>query len=682
MSTLLAARRLYDVAMNKVSVKRVFVLNTNIHATSLIISSQRRHLNAQSNQLQSSATTQINSNSGYKFHAPTRRHGTSPALKQDLIGINSKKELEKYFIKYKNKNNDVSSLPPSMQLLQNARRNNFNISGNIWINHQRMCKSNVHEIQLVDWVGLFAFRFNNQILDVLQFNNHWKRIAKYDSSLFPIYYSSFICWLINTDQTYLAAKHVIQYLMTEHNDPNLIPIGTMISKLVDNEDLSMIRKILKLSLKRDYRLSHEVWSKILNLGLKNNDYAIVKQAYTQYVMEGFTDGKISIEESILSPSLVSKNHVFQSMSDSLLMQILQIFSMNGDTKSTIDLIESHFFHKVVAGKSALNKSLCLKIIESHCYDDDEEGISSMEFILELINTFVKRTKHNPNDALNAKDLFRAMNRKIGHLDLGIVKRKEPEVNRPMNDQIPVITPGHSDNETYLVLANTTTLHDFIVRNIRFIDQHNFDAKSKSIFIDCLLNYISTYLNHTGVVKVLESLHYLDPQNLEYLNSNSFDLILQSLSNSSSKKCAIYYHKYMKANGMEFSPDKYIWLIQSCFNEFYEPTVTYLIYHYFKDHVVGHFAESQISTLIDIIPDDVEGQVLKLKNFLMQKSTKSVVAIDDCYKYLGSTINENEVVLFSAFGPKHKRRYFREYDEIDLSILKKVLPILEDTATVK
>ncbi|KAI5953491.1 hypothetical protein KGF54_002863 [Candida jiufengensis] len=665
--------RLYDFTLSKPCIGSRSRFSTRSSGLATVkqscLQNQRSYNTKNYNNFDSNGA-QFKNQSSVNNHFKSKSH-----ILQTLSTIQTKDQLNDFVTKYSEKYSPETSWPPFMQFIKQAQQLNFQISNNLWIHYHKLCEHNEQDIQLVDWAGLYLFRFNGRVFEILRFNDQWRKIIKYSPNLFAVYYSSYIHWLLNTNQLYFAVENFINYLESGDSDLNLLPFDAIITKLIKDEDVYKICKILDISMnERDINLSDENWSKILNLGIKNNSYPIVKQAYKSYLMKGFTDGKISIEEAILSPMLVNKNHIFQSMSDSLLMQILQILSMNGDTKLTIDLIESHFFHKVVAGKSALNKNFCLKIIESHCYDNSQAS-KGMENVLDLIDTFVRKTKNDPNNAITSQDLFQAMNQKISSYNLGIID-KEKKLDQPDMDEIRVIDPNKESKKPKLVLAKSKLLHDFIVHNISYIDQNDFDPMTKSIFIDCLLNYISTYLNHTGIVKVLVSIHYLNSQNLKNLNSTSYDLILKTLSPSTSKQCALYYFNYFKINQITITPRMYIWLIQSCFNEYYEPICTYLIYNYFKEYEsIMTDDETIVTKLIEVLPDDIDGQLLKLKNYLTHMPSGKGFNIAGCFKFLGiviDVIDENQ--LLSEVGPKCHRRYYKVYDENDLSKLKKVLPI--------
>ncbi|KAI5958344.1 hypothetical protein KGF57_002700 [Candida theae] len=390
-------------------------------------------------------------------------------------------------------------------------------------------------------------------------------------------------------------------------------------------------------------LDDDLWLQILQAGLESNNYPIVKEVYTRHIMAGFSNAKITLEEAVLS--LISQsNKIFESMTSSLLMRVLHVLAMHGDTSLTMDLIESHFFHKVVAGGSALNKELCVRIIESHCYSTANGG-TSFEEILDLIDVFAMKEVEG---GIVSTDLFQAMNHKFANykLSAGEAESLDSKVVKP------------KDRGGVLSLAKAATLYDFAVHSMEYAQR--LHPRTQAIFIDCLLNYVATYLNHTGVVQTLSALHYANTSVVKELGTSSFNSILYSLSKSSSKRCALHYLKYMKSVGIKPSSQMYSWMIKCAMREHYEQPVLFFLWHYFQDHATLQGTMKQ--TVQDLPNRGLVG------NFKTQLGNNN----DALFDSLGIELNENCITAKS--GPLTHSKYYETYDLHDLAKLETIFPV--------
>lgn len=553
---------------------------------------------------------------------------TNSKILQCLSEINDRESLTTY----------IQKLPISSftMFLKNCIDQNFNVSNNFWMRFRKR-ETKEREKELIDWAYIYQFRFNRSQVELLNFNAQWKNM--YNEEMVSVYNLSYVCWLLNTNQVDLASQYVVKFLKESE-----IPLTLVFRTLLKSNDMTRLHSVFKILLDKQIDLSDELWTEILQLGLENNNYPIVKEVYTRYIMEGFSNGKISLEEAVLS-LMPETNKIFDSMTNSLLMQVLQVLAIHGDTTLTMDLIESHFFHKIVAGGAALNKELCIRIIESHCYSTENNG-TSFEEILDLIDVFAR--KDVSGDMVSA-DLFRATHQKFANYK---------PISQSESSDSEVLKPKTRSDQ--LSLAKTDTLYDFVVQKMEYT-QH-LHPTTRSIFIDCLLNYVATYLNHSGIVQTLSALHFANPASIKDLTKLSFNLILYSLSKSSSKRCAVHYLKYLKSIDIKPSPQMYSWMINCSIRGYYEPPVLYFLWNYYQDHAA---LQGTMKQTVKDLPD--EGTVGQLKYHLLE-SDNNKAAVNSFH------VKANEDNILNKTGFKSHNKYHEKHDLDDLAKLKAILPV--------
>ncbi|KAI3405607.2 hypothetical protein KGF56_001625 [Candida oxycetoniae] len=369
---------------------------------------------------------------------------------------------------------------PCIEFLIKSQSVDFKITNNIWMRYRKSCKSQ-QEIDKVDWLYLYLFRFNASMNTVPNFSHQWMKISQNNTSLFPLYMSSYICTLINTKQSELAIQYFMQLLNDETiNDIEYLPIAKMIQVLIEEDDHKNLLRVLEVVASRQLALiSDSLWVNILEYGLKMNNYDIVLHTYRNFIMRQFPLAKITIDDVILQREKPN-DLLFISFTNSLLMQILRCFSSHGDVDSTIDLIESHFFHKVVAGRETMSAELCVQIIESHCYrksqgtetetETETEIGNSIQSIVELIDVFIRQSFASRSEQIEAEDLFLPVSSKLASLGIG--------------------------SEDCIV---TEFEMNQVLKSIR---ENDFHDRTVKIFNACLLNYILNYEVHRETLQMV------------------------------------------------------------------------------------------------------------------------------------------------------------------------------------
>ncbi|EMG50393.1 hypothetical protein G210_4555 [Candida maltosa Xu316] len=256
-------------------------------------------------------------------------------------------------------------------------------------------------------IYLNAFRVNKSPLNIMLLNEFWCKHG--NQSLENTYVMSHLLNLFNTNQEMTAINTLIDYLDNNSRSKDFlskIP-DKFIHYMLEIQDFERLNFLLTQFVRNNVKLEDKMWVLILKVGLDTNNYEIVKHIYKHYIMEGFTEGKITLENTILSQPM--SESVYQTFTDSMIFQVLHTISMYGDTQSTEDLIKGHFIFNGLAKEDILlSKELGIKIIESHCYCNStvDGQDNSIKDILELIDVLGKQVE------LTSFDFYECMNYKF------------------------------------------------------------------------------------------------------------------------------------------------------------------------------------------------------------------------------------------------------------------------------
>ena len=558
---------------------------------------------------------------------------------------------------------DVLRFPnSSLSLLVQWRRQNVNNEADYeTLNHifksMSVQEHDFNSLYLEKLMKLYlcVFQMNHLPLNVIYLNLIW--VHHGTPELYDAYVLTYLLILYNSGQKQLSINQLIRHLTVNQGKAvsfmkNLPDI--FILHMLETRDFERLHFIMSQFKAYNLRVDDHLWISILLSGLHYNNYEIVNFVYKNYIMKDFSSGKFTIDDAVLSQNTIDSNSVFGTFTDTLILQILHTISMSGDIKSTEDLIKGHFVYKALSNETkALSKELCINIIESYCYNIPDEttvdasyGDESIKRILDLINVFVNQTN------LSSVDLFECMNFKFKNwkadtreLDsnTNIVFEEENEETIPMfygNTNI--------HNSKYgVVLANLSNLNEFINVHVNYMNNGNFNTKTQTIFINCLLNHMVVFLNHTGLVSVLKNLHFLHGvEFVNYLDQESWKLILQSVSLSTSKMCARFYFDYMKNHGIEVTPRFYSCLIKASLNgDDYYGDVIFYVEQCLKDH----------------------GEL----NHDMQRVLDIVTNNNSKIKELITNLQEPGEELVSTVNPAIKRQYLERYDLNELEVLERV-----------
>lgn len=394
-----------------------------------------------------------------------------------------------------------------------------------------------------------------------------------DPALEARYIGAFIKVYLNTNQ-YTRAVDLFDQGASDLAD-NGMPVGELLHLLPTKcildamcaaQDADMLTKWLETVLDADPAfVDYALWSEILSLGLSLNHYGLVKLIYSKVIMRGL--GEISLDEIMFSnkaKELEEKSSVLASLSEKTLTSILHTLASNGDVNLTLNLIEWHYVHKKLRGEKALTKELCLDIIFSYCYHN-EEARSDAEDVtvinaLGAIDNFTNKLELE----LSYRDVCDAMSYRFtrykapdSNVDAAKLKgylafKKAQEFEEETNNKPRKISSSkiHS-SEKGNILMNSEVLDAFVRSTATHIVQNNYNAQTLHIFVNCLLHHIMKYQNATGMVVALLAMHQVNPKMAsEWLTRELFDLILKTISRSPAGKFLGYdVFQYMLKKGM-------------------------------------------------------------------------------------------------------------------------------------
>ncbi|KAK6455162.1 mitochondrial splicing apparatus component-domain-containing protein [Scheffersomyces xylosifermentans] len=562
---------------------------------------------------------------------------------------------------------------------------------------------------------------STDMLDILRLNALWKQYLvsfKGRQSFETKYHSTYIHILLNTNQIEFALEYFERTFrnLSEKNHSlqqifHEIPSTRLIQTLISYADFDSATKWIKVFINDGNGAEHvavisnELWLECLNSGLNSNNYPLVKLIYDNFIMRGFNNAAISIEQAIFE-DLESKDSGFNYINDQTTFQILHTLAINGDVSSTLNLIESHYLHKSLKGEKALTKELCIKIIESYCYNGnltnnwtENEPLASskkdpsVKRILGVLNGIVEKLQTDKDVPLTYSDISAAMSTRFWQYydhDTNIEKtfRKRLDIsekimNSEENDVITSVLPRKIANTNIEssqygnILANLDVLHSFILTHMEFLlSENTFHKNTITLFINCILEHLHVHQNFTSVVRVLQTLYHLNSSFMsQWLNTDSLDIIFNSLSNSSSaKQCSVVLFDYMKSTNQTISHENYKCLISSILRGYIHPSLQFYFYHYLRDF--HGTIDPEIISLIDELPEAElrsEEGTAKMIDFI--KSIQAGLSldstqIDEVWSRLGLCADKN---LLGEEKPNNFYRLYHErFDERDSGYLKYIL----------
>ncbi|KAK6200367.1 mitochondrial splicing apparatus component-domain-containing protein [Scheffersomyces amazonensis] len=541
---------------------------------------------------------------------------------------------------------------------------------------------------------------SNDFTTVYILNTIWKiflrEVSKKDD-LKVLYHATYLGIMLNSGQNELAVKYFEDLLLNEPDiNTNVLPISTILDKLIQDKDSDTLVTIIRMLIDHNIIVEDIQWIQILEQAVNANDYELVLLVYDSFVMRGFKDSKISIEDAIFQ-DLKSKDSGLNKINDQLIHQMLHTLSSNGDVQSTLSLIESHYLHKTAKGERALSKDLCLIIIDSYCnYDDNDNEIdldiedNNVKQVLNVLNGLVEKLqKDSTNEALTYRDICSSLSIRFWkyytydeHINKASIKRQEIEESIRNSEYGQSYIPRKVSNENISrskygnMLSNMSILNNFIHIHINYmVSQPEFNKQTITLFINCLLEHINIYQNFTAITKVLQTLYHLNSNYIvEWLDNDSFEIILNSLAEcSAGKQCSVVLFNYFKNNNIPLHHHHYAALISANLRGNVHNGLQYFLYHYLKDYGIHtNMLKSVESIKEEIIANSATA---KLLNYIESnpRTVPSVEELDDFW------INNNLCLDPTRIGKEEEeniklknRKYYRDFDVRDSEVLVNVL----------
>lgn len=437
---------------------------------------------------------------------------------------------------------------------------------------------------------LDVFRNCKDIAQLLQlkiaYENYMTKSVT-DENLEIRYISTFISVYLNTGQ-YTRAVELFENGYSDLTEVQfspsrvlaLFPTKDFLVAMSRSGDVAMLSKWLALVLDVDRSLvGYDTWSEFLSLGLSQNHHGLVKLIYSRLIMLELEN--VSLDEVMFSnklEELESKSGVLASLSEKTLTEILHTLASNGDVNSTLGLIEWHYVHKKLKGERALTKDLCLDIILSYCYHNDETpgvGDLSIQNVLSTLNNFT--SKLDAEFSFSYQDICDGMsyrfmrykaidpNVEVAEIKARASFNKAQEYEEGLESKPrKILNLNLYDSKQGNLLKNSEVLDDFMRTTINYILQENHHIETLRIFINCVLHHIMKYQNATGMIVALLAMHQINPKMAsEWLGQELWDIILRTVSKSPAAKLVgfeIYQH--MKTRGVALTASHYEDLILS------------------------------------------------------------------------------------------------------------------------
>lgn len=387
--------------------------------------------------------------------------------------------------------------------------------------------------------------------------------------------------LLNTDQllsavqTYENAVSLFTSVAERNLLFDLLPIQRLHDAMLHLRDCSNLARLLHAHRERRREIPVKFWSEALSLGIALNDYDLVKVIYSDVIMDGIGD-ELSLDDVLFKNKvqrLQGQSMIFASLSNTALSGILRTLASHGDVRLVVNLIEWHHIHKTMKGESALTKSLCLDIIQSYCYHQEDsreppnksEEDTSVQRVIDVLESFVSKQQQT----FTYTDVSESFSRRFNayrHYDQNVADASAKQsaiaediiLNQHPEDEgegTPLkITRKDPFSPSGSVLKNRDILRQFICSHVEYILKNNYHATTLHLFVASVLHHVQKYQNASGVVAVLAALRTVNDNFVDqWLTSQLLDIITFSLSNSPASSITGYkLYGYLKDGGCKFT----------------------------------------------------------------------------------------------------------------------------------
>ncbi|KAG7195079.1 uncharacterized protein KQ657_004195 [Scheffersomyces spartinae] len=334
------------------------------------------------------------------------------------------------------------------------------------------------------------------------------------------------------------------------------------------------------------------WVQFLQGAVTGNHYGLCKLLTDHYIMKKYGNNN---DDDLFGSNL-------SELCDGLVMLILQVLSRNGDVMSTISVIETFYLHKNMRGERGLTKDLSIDIIRAYCtFHDPNSEDDNMFPILDVINKFVVRFG-KINIKLSYKDIGDLLSSRFFHYCLGLeLEQTQLNPNKHLD--------GHLRGNPF---ANLLVLEKFITTHVQRMIDNNFESTTLTLFVNCVLNHVSTHQNLTGVIKVLSSLHQTKIKQSSILDPDLYLIIVHALGKSStSKYSSAVLYKHLVQNDLLLPSHMKDFILSSIRLTYGQPlswismTNLQFFFYQYLSHVDGEHVDMYVRDILENLLSMIE-----------------------------------------------------------------------------
>ncbi|EGV60267.1 hypothetical protein PSN45_001977 [Yamadazyma tenuis] len=500
------------------------------------------------------------------------------------------------------------------------------------------------------------------------------------SPIKALYYSIFVHTYSNLNQPVLALEWYVRTFLsiskTNEIASSRLPTVKLLCLLLDVRDCDGVSQVLNMVHEEETKkhtnstqtsvVTKATWLNCLSMAAEENNYELMRTIYDLYLMKDFKNEGISdtdiLFRSGLSEYLENKGVTKQSVDI-----ILGILASNGDIERTLELIEFYHTHSVFKGESASPGESFIFALEAFCMETgpsdwedapkDYENYhdTSVEKILDLIGIYTARSV---DSKLDYKDISNFMSNKFTHFkayDHHIEAKLQQKESFRLHKELELVQhPSVQTSPFGNIMANMNILKSFVSSHVKFVQSREYPAETVTLFINCVLNHINVTSNFSGIIQALIELQNLNANFSEWLDQDSYDIILNSLAQSGLKMVSLHLFKYLRSR-TKLTHEHYACFISSILRGDFHSQLHYYMYYYSKDYD-GHIGP-KTKHLLESLPATVTKENSDTERIIMN--------LDNLY----FTIPEpDDPKTTKSSLPGFNRTYHFEYDSRDLSYI--------------
>lgn len=466
----------------------------------------------------------------------------------------------------------------------------------------------------------------------------------------------------------------------------ILPLSKFLDLMCSFKDCDTLRAWLTvISQQEPLVILLEAWAKFLDLAVSKNHYGLTKLIYSHVIMAGRE--LLSVDDVLTSTivsDLESRSPMLATLSEHTLQAVLHTLASHGDVSLTLNLIEWHYIHREMRGESALTKDLCIEIVRSYCFYNEEPSElnsdgndASVERVLDVLESFIQRLK----EEFFYTDVSDAMSYKLNTLNIfdenvAAARRKELAtvtlVNESEENNTKArkltnknITPSLQGN----VLMNNKLLHQIITQHLKYMLAKQMSLKCIQIYIECVLNHVNKYQNTSGLVTAMMAMKSFKHDILQWFTPAVFNIAFKSISNSPAARITgSTLFTFMRQNGMEVSRSNLEHLVYSSLrgSQFNKHLEFYL--HEYLSTNPQSISPQIIHRIRDFSSLNDDGR--RLLHFLEENTVESALGLWHSYGFC------SEIPFSGSNTSIYNKEHYHQIDSRDAQYLSFVLGISE------